>query len=713
MFSRTGSFEKQFRQHELNLEEAASKLQSYATDGENFSNSIKKLCVDFKIKTDDFFKEGRKLRIAVIGQVKAGKSSFLNTLLFDGKDVLPKAATPKTANLTIIQYGEKNSIEVEFYSASEWSYLIKLSKIDSESNEVKVAKELIQMVKARSIDTDKYIGKENYVTEYPTYDELLGKLNDYAGENGCFTPIVKFIRLTINDEKIKFLEIVDTPGLNDPIASRTDKTREFIHLCDVVFFMSRCSYFLDKTDMELLTLQLPQKGVAKMVFLACQYDSCLNDVVWDLKSLDAAEVDVKTRLKKRTLQEFTSFVEDRKKCNPDSPIATILEDCKIPVFVSSMTHNMFRLQVSEFNEEQRTVYEGLSQFDNISAERLKEIGNFSEVLEKFQQVIDTKDETISLKAANLLPSAVDEATRVLANMKDKITKRISILEKNDIEKLNKSKKQVLAQKNNIQCSVESIFGDLSNKIDKNKIEVLGDIRKAIKEYSDITERSGTETKTGYYEVSASKWYNPFSWFSTELVAYDYTVSYNYYDVSDAVENVRNFANEASSSIENGINEAIDIPKIKRALLNAVVENFDTSDENFDPSYFKLLLEKTMNSLEIPVFHLDVSNAVHEMAAGFSGEIREGSKKSELRLKLGAALAQIFREIETVLIDQVKSIKLSVDDNKNTLAGKLLTDVTKELEVIIGQFKDREKEINRNNELVEVITSCIKTVSRTS
>ena len=38
--------------------------------------------------------EGRNLKIGIIGRVKAGKSSLINALLFDGKEVLPKAATP-------------------------------------------------------------------------------------------------------------------------------------------------------------------------------------------------------------------------------------------------------------------------------------------------------------------------------------------------------------------------------------------------------------------------------------------------------------------------------------------------------------------------------------------------------------------------------------------------------------------------------------------
>ena len=74
---------------------------------------LEKLVENFKRKTDDFYRENRKLNIGVVGQVKAGKSSFLNTLLFNGQDILPKASTPKTATLTKMEYSENNIIEIE------------------------------------------------------------------------------------------------------------------------------------------------------------------------------------------------------------------------------------------------------------------------------------------------------------------------------------------------------------------------------------------------------------------------------------------------------------------------------------------------------------------------------------------------------------------------------------------------------------------------
>ncbi|GAA8802398.1 hypothetical protein BTM150_10550 [Helicobacter pylori] len=78
------------------------------------------------IKTEELEKtikgmqaENRGLKVGIIGRVKAGKSSLLNALIFEGKDVLPKVATPMTASLTILKYAQNLSAQVEFYSQKD------------------------------------------------------------------------------------------------------------------------------------------------------------------------------------------------------------------------------------------------------------------------------------------------------------------------------------------------------------------------------------------------------------------------------------------------------------------------------------------------------------------------------------------------------------------------------------------------------------------
>ncbi|GAA7021675.1 dynamin family protein [Helicobacter pylori] len=63
--------------------------------------------------------ENRGLKVGIIGCVKAGKSSLLNALIFEGVEVLPKAATPMTASLTVLKYAKTLSAEVEFYSQKD------------------------------------------------------------------------------------------------------------------------------------------------------------------------------------------------------------------------------------------------------------------------------------------------------------------------------------------------------------------------------------------------------------------------------------------------------------------------------------------------------------------------------------------------------------------------------------------------------------------
>ena len=64
--------------------------------------------------------ENRLLKIGIVGRVKSGKSSLLNALLFKGQSILPKAATPMTAALTTLSYGETHSAEVEFFSQADF-----------------------------------------------------------------------------------------------------------------------------------------------------------------------------------------------------------------------------------------------------------------------------------------------------------------------------------------------------------------------------------------------------------------------------------------------------------------------------------------------------------------------------------------------------------------------------------------------------------------
>ena len=374
-------------------------------------SELQRLVSNFKKKTEDFYRTDRMLNIGVIGQVKAGKSTFLNTLLFDGKEVLPKAPTPKTATLTKMEYSDKNIIQIEYYSKEEWEVLEENACVDLEDEIYTSAREIIEMVRRNGVDPVPYLEKGKDILEYESYDALVSGLNNYVGEDGKYTPIVKAVTLYLNKEEFKGLSIVDTPGLNDPIASRTIRTKEFMEVCDVVFFLSPSTGFLDKSDWILLSSQLPQKGVKKLVLIASRYDSGVRDVLRkqeedDIFGDDENTTDnvpkacriVKKKLTKRAKAKVEEFVEDLEARESSPELIEVIRQCAKPIMISSLAYNMIGKAESEFTKEEKNMYSAIRQFSTDMDSDLNLLGNFDEVKALFREVVTEKEHIFEAKA---------------------------------------------------------------------------------------------------------------------------------------------------------------------------------------------------------------------------------------------------------------------------------------------------------------------------
>ncbi|MGL2522937.1 dynamin family protein [Helicobacter pylori] len=299
------------------------------------------------IKTEELEKtlkemqaKDRDLKVGIIGRVKAGKSSLLNALIFDGVEVLPKAATPMTASLTILKYAKTLSAEVEFYSPKDIAelkneherYVREFNKIVDEevkkqkekqslSNRAKeglrnvgkafsrnksteaVPKENISsdegiVKRAERIAKDKLKGDEKLVSSYDQYEkikksgslntekldpriqannleELNQKLLQFVGADGKFMPCTKAVQISLNNPNLKDLEVIDTPGINDPIASREERTKALLKDCDVVFMVSPSGQFLTDSDMSLFDRVSNKEGLQEIYFVASQADGAV------------------------------------------------------------------------------------------------------------------------------------------------------------------------------------------------------------------------------------------------------------------------------------------------------------------------------------------------------------------------------------------------------------------------------------------------------
>lgn len=676
----------------------------------------------FRRKTDDFYRENRKLNIGVVGQVKAGKSSFLNTLLFNGQEILPKAATPKTATLTKMEYAEENVIQIEYYSPEEWDVLEDNAQLDLDDEIYTSAREIVDMVKRNGIDPRPYLERGSDRIEFSSYEELIVGLNDYVGEDGKYTPIVKAVILYMNKEEFRGLSIVDTPGLNDPIASRTIRTKEFIEVCDVVFFLSQAGSFLDKSDWILLSSQLPQKGVQKLVLIASKYDSGIRDILRpqdpdDIFGEDENTSDnipgacriIQRKLRKRAKGKVQEFVKDLEERGSSPDLIDVIRQCSEPVMVSSLAHNMVGKPIDEYSPEEKNIYAALKKFSDDIEGDLKLLGSFDKVKEFFDEAVQEKEQILEMKAKSLLPKSREELKEILRSYMDKAQKRAQLLEINDKDELLAQKKIIENQMGNIRADIAALFGELNVKLESEKAEGIREIRKISKDYLALKDRTGTKTVQEAYKVSDAKWWNPFSWFSSHTEYRTYEQHYSYCIAADAIENLKKYAVEASGQVEEVFSDALQVKEIKRKLLNVIVDNFDMGSEKYDSSLFRIMVEETVSSIVFPVLDVDISDAVNGIAGKFTGELTSADEKTKLSGALTKALSRIYEELSKKLDQSVKQFKTELNEIRLGVEENLLADISREFEVLLSQCENKEKEINELKEYVVLLENDIRKI----
>lgn len=694
---------KEFRSFINNVNSVITDVTGHAKEED--INGLKKLAENFKMKTEDFYRENRKLNIGVVGQVKAGKSTFLNTLLFEGKEILPKASTPKTATLTKLEYSEENIIQIEYYSLDEWEVLEDNARVDLDDEIYTSAREIVNMVKRNGVNPRPYLEKGNDRIKFGSYENLISSLNDYVGEDGKFTPIIKAVTLYLNKEEFKGLSIVDTPGLNDPIASRTIRTKEFMEVCDVVYFLSQSGSFLDKSDWILLSSQLPQKGVKKLVLIASKYDSGIRDILRvqdedDIFGDDDSTADnipkackiIRKKLGKRAKNKVDEFVKDLEARESPAELIEVIKQCSKPILVSSLAYNMAGKAADEYTSEEKNIYSALNQFSDDMESDLKLLGNFDEVKGLFKEVVAEKEHILEEKAKSFIPNAIEELKNLLNLYLDKTNKRIQILERNDREQLLEQKNSIERQMGSIRADIAAVFGELNAKLEKEKASGIREIRDVGKDYSAVKDRDGVKTIRESYRVSDAKWYKPWTWGKSHIEYDTYEKRYSYCIAADAIDNLKKYSLEASNHVEEIFSEAVQFKEIKRKLLNVVINNFDMGDENYDSSLFRITVEEVISAIEFPVFNIDISDAMDSIAGKFGGELTSAKQKNELSVALAKAIARICEELCKHLEDSVKKFKNEMVETGRRVEKNLAGNIYQEYETLLTQCENKDKEI---------------------
>lgn len=677
--------------------------------------------------------DARKLSIGIVGAMKAGKSSFLNACIFGGKDVLPKAATPMTAALTRIRYSETPQATVHFYERKDWekiednaqkyeeqlntkysNYCKIYDRSHADSTEgvcskqvfertlfqqdvsevLKSAKELTQMVGSNSAILE-HLGDADVLD-----GDIMAKLQDYVGAHGRFTPIVNYVELEVNLPELEDLEIVDTPGLNDPIVSRSYATRQFLRACDVVILLSPCSQFMDANTVGLMANGLPDNGVRKVIVVGSKLDSgLLNE---PKGSFAVASQHALNSYK----GQFRNTMQQAMRNNPRR--AGIMEKISESdlLFVSSTCSSMARKQKQHqpLSPAENLVLQNLhSNFPDFDETLLSSIGGINKVLKTLEAVRQQKAEIIHGKNNTLLETAQINHLRALDKIQQELSSSRTTLK-------NSTSEQLLQRTKAIQQVMESSRGKLMYIFDgaaigcKNKVnQLLPQLTLEQQNHQRLDVQTSSEEHHGVEGTGL---------FGLIKEHYSYTVTNNRVDVSEVVTNLEHHASTCQNTINQEFQYVFNREQLSHRIVEVVLDAFRKSDMEFDEDDIRLPLQNVLNELSSPEIRFDYTTYIDKVESQFPSGYAENDDIHKLKSLQTRLLNEIDQDMGQQLTAALQGAANMLNKQAVTFADRIQELLCGELEKLQGQIQERETYLAAYQQFDKTIQQMKKQLAQT-
>lgn len=699
-------------------------------------------------------REGRDLVVGVVGCVKAGKSTFLNALIFDGKQVLPKAATPMTAALTRIRFSKEPKAKIVFYQQSDWINILskndqyhqrideeynkrckeykeneqaahqmnylqkakgllrenKLNKptredIESEmiaageiSDELSSSHELVEMAKERISNVDKYLNQEKILSlEHGAH--YLDELDDYVGADGKYTPIVNYIELEIDDPRLEGIEVVDTPGLNDPIVSRERKTINFLKECDVIFVVSSVSQFLVESDIHLIRKKLNEENIHRAYVIGTQLDSGILQYKSRNKSLREAMAGSINAYNKQAENVFSRINTQ------DAPDIIKRLAASKPTFVSAMMYSIAqkKLEKASLTPEEELIVRNLeNRFRDFNSmmESVNDYFIFSgigEVKEIFVRVREEKQETIQEEIEKYTTTQSAKLLRLLEIVNVSVRTRLNTLENADAEVLEKKLLQLSNKLDSIRWEISGIFQRQAKECDRIIQATKIEISHEISNHQDISVETRTEHRldtvhTGLFGLMRK---------SVEWDEHIKEASSN-----QVINNVQQYSTEAQKMINENLQKLFDIDGLKKRIKECVIGAFDLASREFNESEILLPLEALLAGLTVQEVRFDfLEELERSVDAEFPSGKAEGNDIHKLNTLQTKLANRVLERIIELMDQQNQHISDSMNIQSSTFVDNIESKIAGNIDDLRMQLKNKQENIERYNHFIDEIRQC--------
>ena len=676
----------------------------------------------------DILNTDRNMKVGIIGGIKAGKSTFLNALIFDGESVLPQAATPMTAALTRMVYSEKkNYAKIHFYTKDGWAGIKRLAeefdeKLDhlvaeklrekqkalermqkfknmqsssSQSHAIEVtpaekerlkkklpeslrsSRQLVDMALKNRLDAEKYLGTEG---EIDLGTDIHQGLADYVGAKGRFTPIVSYIELGLDNSLLKGMEVIDTPGLDDPVTARSKVTKNYLAHCDVVFVLSRGSAFLTGEDKKLIDSVLPAEGVKVKKLIASQFDNVALDYNPNQSGKKTVQ-EVWNDFGKETIKTARIWWQARKE----------KEEMK-PMLVSSLFYSAARKMEKKqtLSEEEEHV---LTQFETNfigftrTPEMLYELSQIHTIRNNvWEEIRKKKEEILEQKSKDFVADKKAGCLEKLREIRSQVENNLSHLQNVDKEGLRQKEKQIRRVLEKSRNKIRDIFGNCAYESKRKVMDLQSEIRKTVDRYQYIQSKDIVKTVTR--SRKESKWF-----FWEKTVYYNVDVHHDQANVADAENNIEKYMADAQAEINNRLSNVINMAEMRRTLKEELLTVLnENSEDTFESDDVILPVNKILREINDPKVRIDGNKYSSALEKIFQNNQVLDEDIARLKREQNRILWQISGDACERLGDEAARIKNELINKADSFVGDVQKKLSNNMDLVRANLENKEKSI---------------------
>lgn len=676
----------------------------------------------------DILNTDRNMKVGIIGGIKAGKSTFLNALIFDGESVLPQAATPMTAALTRMVYSEKkNYAKIHFYTKDGWAGIKRLAeefdeKLDhlvaeklrekqkalermqkfknmqsssSQSHAIEVtpaekerlkkklpeslrsSRQLVDMALKNRLYAEKYLGTEG---EIDLGTDIHQGLADYVGAKGRFTPIVSYIELGLDNSLLKGMEVIDTPGLDDPVIARSKVTKNYLAHCDVVFVLSRGSAFLTGEDKKLIDSVLPAEGVKVKKLIASQFDNVALDYNPNQSGKKTVQ-EVWNDFGKETIKTARIWWQARKE----------KEEMK-PMLVSSLFYSAARKMEKKqtLSEEEEHV---LTQFETNfigftrTPEMLYELSQIHTIRNNvWEEIRKKKEEILEQKSKDFVADKKAGCLEKLREIRSQVENNLSHLQNVDKEGLRQKEKQIRRVLEKSRNKIRDIFGNCAYESKRKVMDLQSEIRKTVDRYQYIQSKDIVKTVTR--SRKESKWF-----FWEKTVYYNVDVHHDQANVADAENNIEKYMADAQAEINNRLSNVINMAEMRRTLKEELLTVLnENSEDTFESDDVILPVNKILREINDPKVRIDGNKYSSALEKIFQNNQVLDEDIARLKREQNRILWQISGDACERLGDEAARIKNELINKADSFVGDVQKKLSNNMDLVRANLENKEKSI---------------------